>query len=182
MPRGKKGSGKPKSKAGRKQRAVKSGVPAPTKENTVKPSEVTQQIAGAPLRALLDEALRIQKGAHNTNMAFGKKLEAAKYLNKQMFGVYKRIWKMDPKELRDWRDAFDHYWEVLDLTKRYEEAPPLFPIAEDPEQPTGETVQVAEPEGEGEPFPEDVEEEAFPEDSEEDLVEEEDAIPVQAAE
>jgi hypothetical protein len=68
----------------------------------------------------------------------------------------------------------------LDLTKRYEEAPPLFPVADDPIQPA-ESVEAdddpegraldPEPEGDGDP------EDPFPEDAEE-----EGTVPAQAAE
>jgi hypothetical protein len=156
--------------------------------NTVKPSEVTKHISAGALKDLLNKALRSAEDKHDISMVFGTEVANAvktKHLNRKMFNVYKGIWKMDAEGLRNWRDEFDLYWDLLGLDDKYQSAPPLFPIGEDPEQPEPNTElaeaeqmdDVADPEPEGdEPEGDDPDSEAEVE------ADEDEAFPAEAAE
>ena len=185
MPRGRpKGSGKaaakPKTnrKRGRPAKS-KSGVPPPIVENTVKPSEVTKHISAKALKDLLNRGLRLQKDLHDTNMEFGKEIASAvehRHLNKGMYNEFKRIWKkaQDPAVLRNWRDEFDLYWDLLGLDDIYQQAPPLFSAGDDPAQPANDQSGEIEAEGvdEENDLEDEVEVEPFPEEG----------VPAEAAE
>lgn len=93
-----------------------------------KPSEVRKAISQKKLRSLLASARSTKAdvdeivGGHRSEIADAVERN---FLHKGVFATIKRLDRMEPEKLAEWRDTFDHYWDISGLDDRAKSAPAM---------------------------------------------------------
>lgn len=110
-----------------------------------KPSEVRKAISQKKLRSLMASARSTKKdvdeivGGHRSELADAVEKH---HLHKGVFAVIKRLDRMEPEKLAEWRDVFDHYWDISGLDDRASSAPAMqFEEVDDINNPGGKDAK-----------------------------------------
>jgi len=73
-----------------------------------------------------------------------------KFLHKKAFGDIRRLDKLGPEKLADWKAHFDYYWDVCGLADRAKSAPKFSEVEEQtPKPPPGAGASAKPDKGDG---------------------------------
>lgn len=92
------------------------------------PGGARKVISQRKLRSLMATARSTQNQVAELNGGYRSEIANAvehNYLNKKVFTQIVRLSKMEPEDLRRWKEDFDHYFDISGLQERMDSAPAL---------------------------------------------------------